>query len=604
MSDKSRPEVTIIVPYYNHARYFEQCLSSIKAQTYPNFSVILVDDCSHELLKPAISQNDQPNIRIIRHKINRGPAAARNTGIRASATEIFVCVDADDMIEPTFLERLVSVIWQDDTIDCVFGDVRLFGSDDRIVTYKIPTIEDILRSQAIPGAGTMMRKRLWERLGGYDEADPLRRGREDWEYYIRAFSSGCRAARVAEPLYRYRILNKSLNFTCRLHDAEVAQYIYNKHRELFDSIGQSDRFLSFGFYKAAISWYNHGYRGKAFRFAFKAWRLDGSNDRLKLVLRTALPPAIVRRLGNGELRRRLPFLGYPLNSEERYTPFFVIGSGRSGSTLFRRILTTHSELHIPPENFGLGTSIRKYQQFSKIMIWSDLVHLIMSLFEFHHEFYTFEVSLRPLVNELIDIPHNRRNLAYMLDRFYRYHAERHGCSMVRWGDKTPLISYEPGALEDILKVFPDAQFIHLARDGCDVISSTLRYGFFTSLTTAAHRWVRVVQQTRDFTKAHPERSMLVRYEDLVRQPEATTKAVCQFLNVTFEQQMLSSEDFANGMGDVPVLSEHREVAKPINDSNIGTGRRDFSDQEKEKLQSIIGRELEAFGYPPCFNSQP
>lgn len=599
MSDNSQPEVTIIIPYYNHARYFEQCMSSVNAQTYRNFSVIVVDDCSHKLMQPSVSQNGNSNIRIIRHETNRGPAAARNTGIRASSSEIFVCVDADDMIEPTFLERLVEVMREDDTIDCVFGDVRLFGSDDRIVTYKIPTFADILRSQAIPGAGTMMRKRFWEHLGGYDEAEPLRRGREDWEYYIRAFSNGCKAAHVAEPLYRYRILNKSLNFTCRFHDAEVAQYIYNKHRELFDSAGQGERFLSFGFYKAALSSYNHGYRGKAFRLAFQAWRFDGSNDRLKLVLRTALPPAVVRRLGNGELKRRLPFLSYPLNSEERYNPFFVIGSGRSGSTLFRRILTAHSKLHIPPENFGLVPSIKKYKQYSNVMTWIDLVHLIMSFFEFHHEFYTFQLSLRPLVNELLDIPHNRRNLAYILDRFYRFHAERHGCSMVRWGDKTPLVSYEPGTLEDVLKVFPDAQFIHLVRDGCDVIASSLRYGFFTSLTTAANRWVRVVQQSRRFTEAHPERSMLVRYEDLVNSPEATVRSICQFLNVEFEAQMLFSQDLADGMGDVPVLSEHVEVGKPINTANIGTGRNDFSVTEKEQLQSIIGKELEIFGYPSC-----
>jgi len=63
--------------------------------------------------------------------------------------------------------------------------------------------------------------------------------------------------------------------------------------------------------------------------------------------------------------------------------------------------------------------------------------------------------------------------------------------------------------------------------------------------------------------------------------------------------MLLSENLAKGMGDVPVLIEHKEVTKPINASNIGTGRHDFSAQDKEKLQPIIGKELELFGYPPC-----
>ncbi|MCZ6820174.1 MAG: sulfotransferase [Calditrichaeota bacterium] len=599
MSDNTLPEVTIVIPYYNHARYFERCLSTIHAQTYKNFNVIVVDDCSHKLLAPDTSSNGKSLIRFMKHESNRGPAAARNTGIRESATDIFVVVDADDELHPSFLEKLVPVIWQDETIECVFSDVRLFGAEERVVSYDVPTIKDILRSQAIPGAGTMMRRRLWERLGGYDEVDTLRRGREDWEFYIRAFSTGCKAGHVSEPLYYYRILNNSLNVTCRLYDGDVAQYIYQKHRDLFDSAGEGQRFLSFGFYKAALSWSNQGVRSKAFRFAFKAWRHDHSPTRLKLVLRTALPPAIVRRLGHGEIKRRMPFLGYQLNSEERYRPFFIIGSGRSGSTLFRRILTAHSELHIPPENFELPTSVRKFKQFSKVMTWSDLVHLTMSLFEFHHEFYTFEVSLRPLVNRLLDIPHSRRNLAYILDRFYRYHAEQHGCSMLRWGDKTPLNSVEPGTLEQILKVFPDAQFIHLVRDGCDVVSSCLRYGFFPDIKSAANRWVRVIKNVQRFSQAHPTRSLEIRYEDLVSQPEPTVKSICRFLDVNYEASMLLSEDLATKMGDVPVLSEHREVGKPINIKNIGTGRYDLSDQEKEELQPLIGRELELFGYPPC-----
>jgi len=151
----------------------------------------------------------------------------------------------------------------------------------------------------------------------------------------------------------------------------------------------------------------------------------------------------------------------------------------------------------------------------------------------------------------------------------------------------------------ILQVFPDAQFIHLVRDGCDVISSTLRYGFFTDITTAANRWVRVVQNARRFAEAHPDRSLDVRYEDLVSQPEGTVKSICLFLGVEYEPKMLLSDGLADGMGDVPVLIEHKEVTKPINASNIGTGRHDFSTEDKEKLQPIIGKELELFGYPPC-----
>ena len=177
MTDADLPGVGVIVPCFNHAGYLEKCLKSIDAQTYPHFNIIVVDDGSHSLMKPVVDGVTESPIRVIRHETNRGPAAARNTGIRETSTPLCVCIDADDHIDPEFLSRLVPALWTDDTVDCVFGDVRLFGADDRIVTYDVPTLDDILRSQAIPDAGTLMRRRLWERVNGYDEAEILKRGR-------------------------------------------------------------------------------------------------------------------------------------------------------------------------------------------------------------------------------------------------------------------------------------------------------------------------------------------------------------------------------------------------------------------------------------------
>ncbi len=598
MTRADRPEVTVIIPYYNHAGFLKQCLDSLDAQTYPNFSLVVVDDGSHRDMRPAVDGARSP-VRVIHHETNRGPAAARNTGISSTSAPLFVCIDADDHVEPEFLARLVEAIEADDAIDCAFGDVRLFGAEERIVTYDVPTLEDILRSQAIPGAGTMMRRRLWERLEGYDEAETLKRGREDWEFYIRAFSNGCSAAHVGEALYNYRISNKSLNATCRMHDAEVAEYIYGKHKELFDRAGEAGRFLSFGYEKAARAWYHHGDRRKAIGLAYKSLRRDVSPAGAQLLAKTLLPESAGEWVARGDWRRNLPLFPYPYHGEERYRPFFVVGSGRSGSTLFRRVLTAHSELHIPPENFELGSSIRKFRQFRGRMGWYDLSRFIMSLFEFHHEFYTFETSLRPLVNRFQELPRRQRNLAYLLDALYRFHGEQHGQRVVRWGDKTPLNTYDLETLELILKVFPDAQFIHLVRHGCDVIASTMRYGFFTELDVAARRWVRMVDNAHSFTSAHQDRSLLVRYEDLVSKPEATIRGLCDFLGVALEPAMLTSEDSAASLGDVPVLREHLEVSEPINVSNVGKGRLDFSAAEREQLQEIIGARLAMFGYPPA-----
>lgn len=605
------PEVTVVIPCYNHAHYLEECILSIQAQTYSKWKVLVVDDAApdSEEMHQVVSNIGDRRVRIIKHDKNLGLAGSRNTGIRESDTPLFTCVDADDKLEPNYLERLVNVIGPNEALDCVFTDVRCFGIRYEIVTFHVPSPGEIYRFQSVPGPGPMMRKAFWQRVGGYDEAEVLRHGREDWEFWIRAFTAGCRAVHIGEPLYLYRTSVNSMNISCRLQDHKVARYIHDKHREHFEAAGASQEFLSFGYQKAAFASFENGQRSRALRLATKAWRLQRSPETMKLIGRSALPPKLLSRLPHIKLFRetRAPLGGYPVRGAEKHAPFFIIGSERSGNTLLRRILTAHSELHIPPETFVLRTVIEKFQKYKK-MDWDDLVYLILSQFEFYPEFYTFDTWLGPLVKELVSAPRNKRNLAFLLDSFYRYHGAqkdhvtgKNGRPITRWGDKTPLNSWHHSTLEMFLDVFPDAQFIHIYRDGCDVVHSHLTRQF-TDLSGAAKRWRWAIRQTRRFTQAHPDKTIEIRYEDLVTDPEPTVKAICAFLNINFEPEMLASEQVAQKLGDVPMLSHHQQVAKPINVNNIGKGRRKFTKEENEVLQNIIGQELEKLGYPPCTTS--
>ncbi len=179
---------------------------------------------------------------------------------------------------------------------------------------------------------------------------------------------------------------------------------------------------------------------------------------------------------------------WPLHGRERFRPVFIIGSGRSGNTLLRRILQAGSDLHIPPETFVLGRAIRLFLR-NRHMPWNYLVRLVMGLFEFHREFDKFEVVLRPLVQKLAEAPQESRNLASMLNAFYQYHGRETEQTFVRWGDKTP---YNTFSLDLILRVFPDARFVHMLRDGADVVQSFVEAGLQADLEAAAERWVESV----------------------------------------------------------------------------------------------------------------
>lgn len=100
--------ISIIVPVYNAEQYLEECITSILAQTYPNFELILVDDGSRDRsgdLCDAYAREDS-RVRVI-HQKNGGVSSARNAGLDAALGEYINFADADDWVEPTYLEGLL-----------------------------------------------------------------------------------------------------------------------------------------------------------------------------------------------------------------------------------------------------------------------------------------------------------------------------------------------------------------------------------------------------------------------------------------------------------------------------------------------------------------
>lgn len=297
---------------------------------------------------------------------------------------------------------------------------------------------------------------------------------------------------------------------------------------------------------------------------------------------------------------RLPALllgrGYPLHRNESIRPFFIVGSGRCGSTLLRRILQGSPQVHIPPETYVLRAVIDRFLR-NRDRSWSDLVHLTLSRFEFHPNFDVFGISLRQLANRIIHSPSDQRTLAFILDSLYRHHGKALGEVFERWGDKTPLNVY---CLGRILAVFPEAQFINVIRDGVDVVCSMLRKsGNQQDLAHAALRWKTSISAARKFALRHPGVCHQVRYEDLVKYPHRTTERVCEFLGITFHASMIESLNHGELLRDLSTYAHHANVSKPIVTDSIGKGRRELTREQRIELQRAIGRELAQLAYNPA-----
>jgi len=111
MNEVRLPLVSVIVPVFNVETYLDECISSIRAQSYPNLEILLVEDCSTDgsllLLQRYLSD---PRVQLLRHDRNRGLSAARNTGIEAATGEFVVFVDSDDVISPALVDICVNTM--------------------------------------------------------------------------------------------------------------------------------------------------------------------------------------------------------------------------------------------------------------------------------------------------------------------------------------------------------------------------------------------------------------------------------------------------------------------------------------------------------------
>jgi len=293
------------------------------------------------------------------------------------------------------------------------------------------------------------------------------------------------------------------------------------------------------------------------------------------------------------LRLAVPLDRYPLHRGQPIKPFFIIGSGRCGTTLLRRILFSHPELCIPPETYFLHKCITRFERYNRLE-WEELVQLVLSTLEYHPKFTAFNLSLRPLVNQLAKAPQEDRSLSLILDQFYRYYAREKKLTCRTWGDKTPKNTYH---LDKIHRVFPRSRYIHLIRNGIDVAHSYWKSGLRPDLVFAAQEWRRAVELAQQFGKAHPNQYLELHYEDLVRSPGEVTRIVCQFLEVEYLPGMeKTSQSVAHRMGDVEELEHLQGVKSRITADSIGKGARNLSPDQLKKIKSQIGSTLEKLGY--------
>ena len=138
-------KVSIIIPVYNAERFLCNCIKSVVSQTFKDWEVILVDDCSTdntlEDIQSIINVNANGNVKIslLRQERNQGPSAARNRGLREAKGEYVFFLDADDTITPDCIELLYGLAKQHDA-DYVQGRYFNGNGNDNVNELSIPLV--------------------------------------------------------------------------------------------------------------------------------------------------------------------------------------------------------------------------------------------------------------------------------------------------------------------------------------------------------------------------------------------------------------------------------------------------------------------------------
>ncbi len=271
-------------------------------------------------------------------------------------------------------------------------------------------------------------------------------------------------------------------------------------------------------------------------------------------------------------------------------PIFVVGCARSGTTLLQLMLHSHPRIAIPPE---LRFTIKLYNkrvQIGDLSVKKNRRRVARMIVDREGSFFD-DLGLDPEVvrQRIIDGP---PTLGSAIGIVLQAYAEKWG--KPRWGEKRPnFIQYLP----QVLELFPDAQIVHIIRDGRDCAASLKRMPWWNHGHNAAvFKWQHAMH-TADWAREtlSSDQYYDFRYEDLVSNPEAELRLLCDFLDEDFDPGMLEPAQLS---GDaVPERKVwHERTKEPVSGAAVGRWQGELDMSELQLMEWIAGKELKRYGY--------
>ena len=317
------PLVTVIIPTFERVDFLSRAIESVLGQTFDDLEVVVVDDGPSDAIAEFVTGHADPRVRLVRHAVNRGVAAARNSGIAAATGSYIGLLDDDDIWLPTKLERQLELL-EGEAADVVHtlvyvadGEGNVFDGPSeagfrlfREVAAAGYPYEWLLRRSSFFINTFVVRRECIDEIGGFDEdlaaVDDLD--------FVHRLSRRYELRLVDEPLVKYCFHGRNLS-----NDKDPATWFRLAAKELRwleQAHPPNQRKIEAYLYRqiAQGAWIGGSYR-KAVAAAVRSRRLDRStistSTVVKYLVAACTVPALVDAARRSSRRRRPVAEPYP-----------------------------------------------------------------------------------------------------------------------------------------------------------------------------------------------------------------------------------------------------------------------------------------------------
>jgi hypothetical protein len=271
-------------------------------------------------------------------------------------------------------------------------------------------------------------------------------------------------------------------------------------------------------------------------------------------------------------------------------PVMVVGCPRSGTTMLQLMLHAHARIAIPPETRFMLAAYRDRRRFGDLAVVANRRALARWIVDREEtRFCDLGLDAEETVERIAAGP---GTLGSALGSIFRGYAARFG--KPRWGDKRPAYLHN---IDILLRLFPDAQFINIVRDGRDCVASLKEMSWHRKdiyATIAA--WARAVDDARRAARRlGPQQWHEVRYEDLVSDPHGRLAEMCAYLGEDYDPAM--AEPSAVAEVAVPSFKTwHALTHAPVTTGRVQSWPARLTPEEIALCEAALGSRLVAGGY--------